>query len=137
VNGTVRVISDEGIAFFARLSDMSEGGCLMCVDIDEERLDALKNIRLYLPDMSPICGSIVRADKRNKTLGVRFEQLTPAEYQAVVRFVFDQQRKGYGAFRKRGHRRGPERQGSRGETIPVSALQRENDVSVNIKSVAN
>ncbi|MEL7601862.1 MAG: glycosyltransferase [Bacillota bacterium] len=137
VNGTVRVISDEGIAFFARLSDMSEGGCLMYVDIDEERLDALKNIRLYLPDMSPICGSIVRADKRNKTLGVRFEQLTPAEYQAVVRFVFDQQRKGYGAFRKRGHRHGPERQGSRGETIPVSALQRENEASASIKSVAN
>lgn len=137
VNGTVRVISDEGIAFFARLSDMSEGGCLLDVDIDEERLDALKNIRLYLPDMSPINGSIVRADKQNKTLGVQFDQLTAAEYQAVVRFMFDQQRKGYGSFRKRGRYRSIEKHGRSGETMPVSVLQRENEISANIKSVAN
>ncbi len=137
VNGTVRVISEEGIAFFARLSDMSEGGCRMYVDIDEDRLDTLKSVRLYLPDMAPIWASIVRVDKQSKSLGVRFNQLTSAEYQAVVRFMFDQQRKGYGAFHKRGHQRKLEKQTARDGKMPASVLQRECEASAQIKSIAN
>lgn len=135
VNGTVRVISEEGIAFFARLSDMSDGGCRLCVDIDEDRLDTLKKVRLYLPNMSPICANIVRTDKQNKTLGVCYDQLTPAEYQAVVRFMFDQQKKGYGSFRIRGHKH-TQKQGTRVEAMPVT-VQCETEASAQVQSVAN
>ena len=100
VSGMVRVISEEGIAFFAKIVDMSEGGCQLRVDIDEDCIDTLKLIKIYISDISPVCGTTVRTDRKNKTLGVKFEQLTAAEYQEIVRFVFDQQNKGYGAFKK-------------------------------------
>jgi cellulose synthase (UDP-forming) len=102
VNEYVTVFDERGRLYVSALQDISEGGCglliregMFCGKADEK-------VRVQLEiggEMLP--GKIIRMKEETGFVAIRFDELSAPQFVEVVKFIFDKQETGYGAFQKK------------------------------------